>query len=306
MPPFLPVRSFNRSQRVRIGNQVLSPSATTYVDLGNLPAPLGIHAITATTGGTGLSASTKYFYAVTACDALGKETTISAIVEVTTGSGSTNSNTINWIPVSEKSGSFTVNASSYNVYRGTTEGNIKRVASGVTNHFFVDTGVNSINNSNFPAGATPPTTNTTFYSAESNQSVRKDLSAHSAIGSYYAVGNPSNSNSDTVVNTGATTTVSLLEVTVAAGELKVRSTGNYIPIAGGKTSLSAANGTEDRTDLVWVNATTGAIGHTSGALATKGRSEPPAAPEGTLPLAAYLVEAAATAAVLVADLRPRS
>jgi hypothetical protein len=305
MPPFLPIRAYNRSQNVRIGNQKVTNNTTTYVDLGQLPVVLGPRVVTATSGGTGLAESTEYFYAVTACDAYGGETPISAIVHVTTGADLTSSNIVSWIPVTEKSGNYTVSATSYNVYRGTAENALKRIASGVTTHYFTDTGVNSITNTTFPAAASPSTTNNTYYAAETNQGVRKDLSAHSAIGSYYTVGGLSNSNYDTVVNSGVTTSVANLVVTVAAGELKVRSTANYIPVAGGSTTLSAASSTEDRTDLVWVNATTGAVGHTSGTPAALNHSEPPAAPEGTLPVAAYLVAKLATAAVLIADLRPR-
>lgn len=305
MPPFLPIRAFNRSQNLRIGNQKVTNNATTYVDLGQLPVPLGVRATTTTTGGTALPAETQLFYAVTACDAYGGETPISAIVNVTTGSGSTNSDSLNWIPITEPSGNFTAVATSYNVYRGTAENALKRIASGVTNHFYTDTGVNSIKNTTFLGGESAPTTNNTYYAAETNQSARKDLSAHSAIGSYYTVGGLSNSNSDTVVNSGVTTSAANLVITVTAGELKVRSTGLFIAVAGGTTTLSAASGTEDRTDLVWVNATTGAQGHTSGTTAPIGQSVPPAAPAGTIPVAAYFVGKSATTAVLVADLRPR-
>jgi hypothetical protein len=305
MPPFLPVRAFNRSQRLRIGNQQVTNNATTYVDLGQLPVVLGPHVTTATSGGTGLAESTQYFYAVTACDAYGGETPISAVVNVTTGADLTSANSLNWIPVTEASGNFTAVATTYNVYRGTVEGTLVRIASGVTNHFYTDTGVNSIKNVTFLGGGSPPTTNNTYYAAETNQSARKDLSAHSAIGSYYTVGGLSNSNSDTVVNSGATTAPTNLVIAVAAGELKVRSTGVFVPIAGGNTTLSAASSTEDRTDLVWVNAATGAQGHTSGTPAAIGQSVPPAVPAGDIPVAAYLVAKSATAAVLVADLRPR-
>lgn len=305
MPQFLPVRAYNRSQSVRIGNQKIISGETTYVDLGQLPIPLGVHAITATTGGTGLAESTKYFYAVTAVDAYNKETPISAIVEVTTGADTTSSNNVSWIPITEKSGNFTVTAKSYNVYRGTEEGKLTRIASGVTTHFYLDTGVNSILNTNFLAGGTAATSNKTFYTSESGQSNRKDLSYHSAIGSYYVVGPLTNTPSEVVVQSGVTSSAANLVITVAAGELKNRTTGLYVTVAGGSTTLSAASSTEDRTDLVWVNATTGVQGHTSGTPAAVGHSEPPAAPEGTIPVGAYLVAKNATVAVLVADLRPR-
>jgi len=297
MAPFLPIRAWNRSQRVRIGGKNLSPNETTYVDLGELSTPIGVRASTATTGGTGLAASTEYFYKVVAIDTYGGETLPSAEVNVTTGTGATNSNTLSWLPVA--------NASGYNVYRSTTTGTETLVASGVLTAYFVDTGVTKINNYNYKAGKALPTKNNTSYSDISRQNVKKELSYHSAIGAFYVVGPITASSSQTVVVSGLSTTVANLVVTVASGEVENRSTGIYTAVTGGTTTLSAASATEDRTDLVWVNTTTGAVGHTSGTPASVHESVPPVAPEGTIPVAAYLVAKEATAAVLVADLRPR-
>lgn len=136
--------------------------------------------------------------------------------------------------------------------------------------------------------------------------VPKELAYHSSIGQVFAVGALTQSNVDQVVATGATTSVSNLVVTVAAGELKTRSTGVYVAVAGGTTTLSAADGTQDRTDLVWVDSVTGAQGHTNGTLAPAGTSVAPATPAGKVPVASYLVAATLTVATLVADLRPRA
>lgn len=306
MPPFLPVRATNRSQAVRIGNQLLSRDTTTYVDLGQLSVPLGLRAAaTATTGGT-LAKSQKYFYFITAIDAYGGETTVSAEIEKETGAGTaTNTITLSWLPQINVSGGFTAPAPAYNVYRGTTSGTEVLVASGVTGTTYVDTGANSLGNTNYTLGASAPTTNNTFYPGESNQSVKKDLQAHSAIGAYLVVGGLSAWGTESVIMTGATTTVTNLEVTVAAGELRNRNTGLIAAIAGGVVTFAAASGTEDRTELVWVNATTGAVGFTKGTPAPVTTSVPPALPAGAIPVAAYLVAKSATVAVKVADLRPR-
>lgn len=147
-------------------------------------------------------------------------------------------------------------------------------------------------------------TSTTTYVNIEDGTTKKDLVHHSAIGALQVVGPLTASNEDWVVNTGATTTVSLLKITVAAGEIKQRSTGTYVAVAGGETTLSAASETQDRTDLIWVDHT-GTVGHTSGTPAAKGTSVAPATPEGKIPVATYLVAEKATAATNGKDVRPR-
>lgn len=99
----------------------------------NLLAPVQAAASTSTSGGTGLAATTQYFYKVTAVDANGNESLASNEVNVTTGAGGTNSNTVNWGAVA--------GAASYRVYRGTATGaeNVVYVAAGSATSF-LDTG----------------------------------------------------------------------------------------------------------------------------------------------------------------------
>lgn len=123
----------------------------------------------------------------------------------------------------------------------------------------------------------------TTYVDLANGVVKRDLQRHSAVGAYIIVGALTNSNLDEVVTTGATATVtgSTLVVTVAAGELKKRSTGVFITVAGGTATLAAADASLDRTDLVWLNAATGAVGWSKGILAAAATSVAPTAGIGT-------------------------
>jgi hypothetical protein len=80
----------------------------------NLTAPVQAATGTSTTGGTGLSAATTYYYVVTAVDSNGQESLASNEQSQLTGAGGTNSNTINWAVVPGAVG--------YRVYRGTATG----------------------------------------------------------------------------------------------------------------------------------------------------------------------------------------
>lgn len=92
---------------------------------------------TSTTGGT-IAASTTLTYGVTARNAQG-ESTESATTQITTGSGSTNSNTVAWAAVT--------GATSYNVYQGGL------LIGSTSSLSFVDTG--------YPQGVAAPTVNGT-------------------------------------------------------------------------------------------------------------------------------------------------
>lgn len=76
---------------------------------GNVVAPV-MGAITTSPTGGFLAASTAYYYKVTALNPVG-ESTPSTEVTVTTGAGSTNSNTLNWAK--------STGATGYKIYRGT-------------------------------------------------------------------------------------------------------------------------------------------------------------------------------------------
>lgn len=85
-------------------------SADTSYSTTNLAAPTAGTATTATTGGTGLAASTTYYMVVTATNANG-QTTISSVESVATGTGTTNTVTANWTDVTGATG--------YDVYLST-------------------------------------------------------------------------------------------------------------------------------------------------------------------------------------------
>lgn len=118
------------------------------VALEQLAAPVQAAATSSTSGGT-LPATSQYRYVLTATNAFG-ETLQSNEQTITTGAGSTNSNTVNWAVVPGATG--------YKVYRtaaggGTgTELFLATVAGGAT-ITYVDTGANT------PSGALP-TSNT--------------------------------------------------------------------------------------------------------------------------------------------------
>lgn len=122
---------------------------------------------------------------------------------------------------------------------------------------------------------------TTSYVDITNGAVKRDIQRHSALGAILVVGSLTGSNTDTVVATGATATASNLVITVTAGELRKRSTAVHTTIAGGTVTLSAADGTQDRTDLVWIKLSDGTLGWSKGILAASGQSVAPTSGVGT-------------------------
>ena len=112
-----------------------------------LAPPVQSAAVNSATGGTGLAASTAYFYVVTALNGKG-ESLKSNEVTVTTTAGTTDSNAILWAAAS--------GAVSYRVYRGTAAG-AENVFYAVGNVLtFTDTGAAS-------TAGTPPTVSETAY-----------------------------------------------------------------------------------------------------------------------------------------------
>lgn len=111
-------------------------------DDADLATPVQAAATTSTAGGTGLAASTTYFYRVSALNALG-ETLASNEVSILTGAGATNSNTVNW--------GLVAGATNYRIYRGLAA-NAQNVfyTVGAVN-VFVDTGAAATQG--FPAAA---------------------------------------------------------------------------------------------------------------------------------------------------------
>ncbi len=115
-------------------------------DLGAI-APTQAALATSTSGGTGLAATTAYYYVVTALTALG-ESTRSNEQTVTTGAGATNSNTVSWAAVP--------NATGYKVYRGTQPGGELQYYTVGAVTSYVDTGAA------VSGQGTPPAVNTTY------------------------------------------------------------------------------------------------------------------------------------------------
>lgn len=112
----------------------------------SLTPPVQSAPSTSTLGGTGLAATTQYFYVITGISPTLGESVRSNEVNVTTGAGGTNSNTVNW--------ASNPNFTSYRIYRGTAAGveTVFYAAGNVVT--FIDTGAAS-------TGGTPPTTSTT-------------------------------------------------------------------------------------------------------------------------------------------------
>lgn len=124
-----------------------SSGAMQVVSLQGAPLlpPVQTAASTSTSGGSGLSASTPYYYVVTALGTTG-ETVISNEKTVTTGLGTTNSNTVNW--------NATYGATGYKVYRGTTsqgENQVVTLGNVLTLH--------DVGTATGWTSGTPPTTN---------------------------------------------------------------------------------------------------------------------------------------------------
>lgn len=120
------------------GNVLAAPTAT-------LSPPVQLAGSTSTSGGTLPTAST-YKYYVTAITSAGETTVSNEITIGPTGAGSTNSNTVNWTPVTYATG--------YNIYRtaaGGGTGTELKLASvtGQSTATYLDTGANT------PSGALP-------------------------------------------------------------------------------------------------------------------------------------------------------
>jgi len=124
----------------------IGASGIAGIGIEQLLPPVQSTATTSTSGGT-LPTASLYRYYVTAINALG-ETTVSNEQSVTTGAGSTNSNTVNWVTVAGATG--------FRIYRtaagGATGSELFLVAVGLVTTY-IDTG------SLTPSGALP-TTNT--------------------------------------------------------------------------------------------------------------------------------------------------
>lgn len=156
------------------------------------------------------------------------------------------------------------------------------------------------------------TTSTTYVDI-SKGSVRKELASHSSIGQIFAVGPITSSNLDVVVDYGAQvnegTSASNLTLGITAGELLKRSDGTRVAVASSADSavtISTADATNPRWDLVVADASTGAVSKVDGTAAASPTL--PATPAGKVALAKVVVDANATgiANAKITDLRPRA
>ncbi len=126
------VAGSNGSLNVALAVAFIEPNG----QIGTLAAPLiGLAPVVSATGGT-LNGGVNYFYAVSAVDSAGGESSLSFIAQATTVAGSnTNSVTIDGIGVP-------VGAQGFHVYRGSTPQLLFRIASNQTPApSFMDTGL---------------------------------------------------------------------------------------------------------------------------------------------------------------------
>ncbi len=96
-----------------------------------------------------------------------------------------------------------------------------------------------------------------------------------------------------------------LTVDVTAGELRLSGGTHKAFTASSNLALTAANGSQDRTDLIQIATASGTISKKDGTLAAAGTSVAPAPDTGNIPLASVLVAANATEPATPVDLRPR-
>jgi hypothetical protein len=160
-------------------------------------------------------------------------------------------------------------------------------------------------------GTTKLTPDTTSYVDITDGAVKRDLQRHSAIGAVVVVGGLTGSNTDAVVNTGAVvdqgTSAADLILGVSAGEIRVRSTGAVVAVAANNAvvTLTAADATNGRLDLVVADTTSGVVTAVAGTPAAT--PVLPSTPAGKVALARVTVAANATgiANAAITDIRPR-
>lgn len=153
---------------------------------------------------------------------------------------------------------------------------------------------------------------TTTYVDISKGSVAKEVASHSAIGQLLVVGPVSASNTDIIVASGAVidqgASAADLILGVSLGELRTRSTGVHVAIGATVTAvtITTADGTNPRIDVVVADNATGAITAVAGTAAAV--PVVPATPAGKTALARVAVAAAATglANAVITDVRPRA
>lgn len=152
----------------------------------------------------------------------------------------------------------------------------------------------------------------TAYIDISKGSVAKDFASHASIGQVYPVGPLTASNTDGVITTGAIVDQGAssadLILGISAGEVRSRSTGVHVAVAATTTAvtLSAADATNPRIDIVQVKVSDGSVAKKNGTPAAVPVA--PTADAGYIAVANVLVDANATgiANAKITDVRPRS
>lgn len=158
-------------------------------------------------------------------------------------------------------------------------------------------------------GRQTATRDTTIYVDISDINTRRDIEHHQALGALLVVGPLSVSNSDTVVAWGVDTDEGAanndLVVRTYKGELRNRQTGVFVAVAQTDTTLSAADGTNPRIDIIQVHTTTGAVTKKNGTAAASPVA--PTADASNIAVAQISVPATDTAITTnqVTDVRPR-
>jgi len=151
------------------------------------------------------------------------------------------------------------------------------------------------------------TTTKTTYVDLSNPTAKREFQHHSAIGAIFPVGPITATSSEFVVVQGANTdqgeSGTDMIVRTYAGVIKNRETGAVVNVAQADTTLSTADATNPRNDLIVVDETSGAVSKVTGTPAAS--PAVPSAPEGKLAVAVVNVPANDTAITTnqISDLR---
>lgn len=126
----------------------------------------------------------------------------------------------------------------------------------------------------------------TTYVDVSKGSVRRELAQHHSLAQIYPVGGLTSSNADVVVAWGVDADEGAanndMVVRAYKGELRSRSTGAYVAVAQTDVTLSAADVTNPRIDILQVNTTTGVVTKKNGTAAATPAAPAPDASNITL------------------------
>lgn len=170
-------------------------------------------------------------------------------------------------------------------------------------------GVRALNRSSaIRIGGQRVTGTATTYVDISTATARKELAYHSSIGQLIVVGGLTNTNSPAVVQSGANVdqgaSAADLIVNTNTGVIRNRNTGAGVAVVLTETTLSTADATNPRFDLIQANYTTGVVTKVTGTPAVS--PVLPATAEGNIALAKVEVLANATgiANAKITDLRP--